>query len=80
MRWKASAEPRIGDEKTTARFALLPTRLDDGYIVWLEWYTVHWRYETQDVATIAAGVWCPRTRWFESQTEVYRMRDFGGVD
>jgi hypothetical protein len=79
MRWKAPVEPQIGDEKTTARFAYSPTRLDDGYTVWLEYYTVHLRYETRDVAT--KGGWIPKTRWFDCKTELFVCPpDFGGYD
>ena len=69
MRWKHPVEPKIGDKKTDVRFALFPTPTDDGYTVWLEWYTVHLRYETQEVATKFG--WVPKTRWFEVKTELY---------
>lgn len=83
MRWKASPEPRIGDEKTDARFALVPNRTDDGYFVWLEWYTVRLRYETQGVAT--KGGWVQKIGWFDYKTELYHAPSentmgYGGYD
>ena len=69
MRWKKPVEPKIWDEKTDVRFAFFPVHTDDGYTVWLEWYKVHLRYETQEVAT--KGGWVPKTRWFVISTEIY---------
>lgn len=69
MRWKKPVEPKIWDEKTDVRFAFFPVHTDDGYTVWLEWYKVHLRYETQEVAT--KGGWVPKTRWFVVSTETY---------
>jgi hypothetical protein len=46
VKWKHTAAPRLGDERTEIRFAWLPTKLDDGYTVWLETYRVHLRYES----------------------------------
>ena len=69
MRWKKPVEPKIWDEKTEVRFAFFPVHTDDGYTVWLEWYVVHLRYETQDVAT--KGGWVQKTRWFVVSTEIY---------
>lgn len=65
MKWKTD-EPKIGDTKTKTRMAWLPTKLSDGYTVWLETYKVHLRYETRSVAT--KGGWLPRTGWFETYT------------
>lgn len=70
MRWRASSEPQIGNEKTDARFAFVPIRTDDGYFVWLEWYTVRLRYETQTVATKAGPM--RKTGWFVYKTELYK--------
>ena len=69
MRWKRPVDPKIGDEKTDVRFAFFPTYTDDGYTVWLEWYKVHLRYETQGVAT--KGGWVQKTHWFEVKREIY---------
>lgn len=43
MRWKTKSKNRSGDTRVVARFALLPTKLSDGYTVWLESY---WAVET----------------------------------
>lgn len=68
MKWKARPEPMIGDTKTDIRMAWLPTRMDDGYVVWWEIYRVHLRYETRQVPT-KAFITVPRTRWFDVYTE-----------
>ena len=36
--------PEHGTLRRTKRFALLPVDTDDGYFVWLEWYTRVERY------------------------------------
>ena len=38
MYWKTKAKPELGTERIMHKFALFPTRLDDGYTVWLERY------------------------------------------
>lgn len=38
MRWKTKPKPEYGDFRTRKVFALLPTRMDDNVIVWLEQY------------------------------------------
>lgn len=42
MKWKTIKfhTPVNGDVKKTVEFALFPTKLDDGYTVWLERYNV----------------------------------------
>lgn len=43
MRWKTKSKNRTGDTRVVARFALLPTQLNDGHTVWLESY---WAVDT----------------------------------
>jgi hypothetical protein len=50
MKWKHTT-PKLGDERLEIRFAWLPTKLSDGYTVWLEEYRVHFRYESRMEAT-----------------------------
>jgi hypothetical protein len=41
MKWKTSTTPKLpanGDKRVADYYALLPTKLDDGYTVWLERY------------------------------------------
>mgnify|MGYP000861225753 CR=1 FL=1 len=38
MRWKTPQGIQHGDRRTVWYFALFPTKLDDGYTVWLERY------------------------------------------
>lgn len=52
MRWKSYQGPKSGDKQIVKYFALLPTRLDDGYTVWLETY---WATETWDDGTTSTG-------------------------
>jgi hypothetical protein len=67
MKWKTTI-PKIGDERTEVRMAWLPTKLDDGYTVWLETYRVHLRYEIRMVPTkFFIGV--RAERWFVVGTE-----------
>ena len=66
MKWKHES-PKLGDTRREVKMAWLPTKLSDGYTVWLETYGVHLRYETQSVPT--KGGYIPRTRWFEISTE-----------
>ena len=37
--------PEHGTLRRTKRFALLPVETDDGYLIWLEWYTEVERYD-----------------------------------
>jgi YD repeat-containing protein len=57
--------------------AWLPTKLSDGYTVWLETYRVHLRYETQSVA-IKSG-YIPRTCWLVVSTEIYTRQKYAGI-
>lgn len=51
MKWKIPEEPNLGDQKTDIRFAFFPTRMTDGYTVWLERYRVHLLYGICKVPT-----------------------------
>ena len=70
MKWKHES-PKLGDRRIEERMAWIPTKLDDGYTVWLETYRVHLRYESRQVMTkFTTSV--PRERWFEIGTESLR--------
>jgi hypothetical protein len=51
MRWKTE-ENKSGNKRVVKYFALLPTKLDDGYTVWLESY---WALEIWDDGTTSTG-------------------------
>jgi hypothetical protein len=76
MKWKHES-PKLGDRRTEVRMAWLPTKLSDGYTVWLETYRVHLRYETQSVAI--KGGYIPRTRWLVVSTEIYTRQKYAGI-
>jgi hypothetical protein len=40
MRWKKKRHPNVGDIRIKTKFAFLPTKLNDGYTVWLEKYEI----------------------------------------
>ena len=52
MRWKSYQGPKSGDKQIVKYFALFPTRLDDGYTVWLESF---WAEQTWDDGTTSTG-------------------------
>ena len=51
MRWKTE-KTKSGEKRVVTYFAILPTKLDDGYTVWLEYY---WVEETWDDGTTSIG-------------------------
>ena len=51
MRWKTE-ENKSGEKRVFKYFALVPTKLDDGYTVWLESY---WAEEVWDDGTTSTG-------------------------
>jgi hypothetical protein len=53
MRWKSWQGPKSGEKQIVKYFAIAPTKLDDGYTVWLETY---WAVETWDDGTTSTGV------------------------
>ena len=53
MRWKSYIGPSSGEKQIVKYFAIAPTKLDDGYTVWLETY---WAVETWDDGTTSTGV------------------------
>ena len=38
MRWKSWAVPKRGDKRTVKYFAFWPTKLENGFTIWLEAY------------------------------------------
>ena len=52
MRWKTEKN-KSGEKRAVTYFAILPTKLDDGYTVWLESY---WAEETWDDGTTSTGL------------------------
>jgi hypothetical protein len=52
MKWKTETTPCSGEKRTVEYFALLPTKLDDGFTVWLQKY---WAVETWDDGTTGVG-------------------------
>jgi hypothetical protein len=68
MKWKHPPAPRLGDERTETRFAWLPTKLDDGYTVWLETYSVHLRYEACMVPTKFGYIRAEQWNVFKTET------------
>lgn len=53
MRWNSYKYPKSGEKRVQRYFALWPTKLDDGYTVWLQSY---WAIETWDDGTTSTGV------------------------
>jgi hypothetical protein len=51
MKWKTE-KIKSGEKQVFKNFALLPTKLDDGYTVWLEYY---WAEEVWDDGTTSTG-------------------------
>jgi hypothetical protein len=51
MRWKTE-KTKSGEKRAVTYFAILPTKLDDGYTVWLEHY---YALETWDDGTTSTG-------------------------
>jgi hypothetical protein len=47
MKWKPKDGPKLGDYRTVKKFALFPTKLDNGDIVWLEIVYIN-EYYTDD--------------------------------
>jgi len=45
MKWR---HPSLGDTKTKSKFAWLPTRLDNGYTIWLANYLATYQYVEVD--------------------------------
>lgn len=39
MRWKAEEKPVLGDRREVKSFALFPTTMSNGDLIWLESYT-----------------------------------------
>jgi hypothetical protein len=54
-------EPELGSKKIKIKFAWLPTKLDDGSIIWLEKY-----YEEYEYTTIYYDT-CPMAGWWRSR-------------
>lgn len=52
MRWKSWQGLKSGEKQIVKYFAIAPTKLDDGYTVWLETY---WAVETWDDGTTSTG-------------------------
>jgi hypothetical protein len=52
MKWKTKHEPRQWEKRIVTYFAFLPTKLDDGYTVWLQSY---WAVESWDDGTTSIG-------------------------
>lgn len=65
MRWKGG---KIGEERTFHKFAFLPEHLDDGYIVWLEFFAVNQVYKW-----VANG---SERIWITTSTEVIANVDY----
>jgi hypothetical protein len=51
MRWKTDKTVK-GSKRFVERYAFVPTKLDDGYTVWLENY---WEVQTWDDGTTSTG-------------------------
>ena len=69
MRWKTE-KTKSGEKRAVTYFAILPTKLDDGYTVWLEHY---WAEETWDDGTTIIGF----GRWKINRTSVKHPGDPG---
>jgi hypothetical protein len=52
MKWKTNFPPAPWEKRIVEYFAILPTKLDDGYTVWLQKY---WAIETWDDGTTSIG-------------------------
>lgn len=53
MKWKAYERPEAYSTRVRKCFAILPTRTDDGYVVWLGFYWVQEQY----LYSIGRGTW-----------------------
>ena len=63
MRWKTD-QPKSGNKQVVKYFALFPTKLSDGYTVWLETY---WAVEVWDDGTTSTGHGFWKTRLTSSE-------------
>ena len=52
MRWKSHTSPKSGAKRVQKYFAIWPTKLNDGYTVWLQSY---WAIEVWDDGTTSTG-------------------------
>jgi len=52
MKWKTNFPPAPWEKRIVEYFAILPTKLDDGYTVWLESY---WAIETWNSGEFGTG-------------------------
>lgn len=52
MKWRSYQGPKSGEKRINEYYAFVPTKLDDGYTVWLEKY---WAVETWDDGTTSIG-------------------------
>ena len=61
MRWKSWVGPTAGNKRTVKYFAIWPTKLDDGFTVWLEsyWAQEEWRNDPHG----HAGYWKSIRTW-----------------
>lgn len=44
MKFSIESKPKLDSIRVTTKFAWLPTRTDDNYIVWLEFYMLTEKY------------------------------------
>jgi len=60
---KEKEKHKVGDKKTTKRFAILPTKINSTTIVWLEKYFI--QYELSKNLRIENFQWCNYEHWKE---------------
>jgi hypothetical protein len=64
MRFLLESKPRLDSIRVSIKFAWIPTRTDDDYIVWLEFYTLTEKYTywvTNGVEVLRWGAWSKKT-------------------
>ena len=69
MRWETYNRPKDGETRVITRFAFLPKKLDDGYTVFLERYSVKQRFLTSPGGNYRDGGFWTNVRTFNNRSE-----------
>ena len=67
MRWKSWVGPKSGDIRAVKYFAIWPTKLANGFTVWLESYWSQEEWRTDHLAG-RIGYWKVIRRWTENNS------------
>jgi len=66
MRWKSWVGPKAGDVRVVIYFAIWPTKLDNGFTIWLESYWSEEQWNTD--ADGYMGYWKSIRTWTEDNS------------